>query len=64
MSDPDEFRGRRRHWHVRTRCLCGDDLPGTCPGPEQCPYSGVNDPPEDMEEIEAAGKGATGEFDE
>jgi hypothetical protein len=24
------------------RCQCGDDLPGHCPGPRNCPYSDFN----------------------
>ena len=31
----------RRAWRRATRCVCGDDLPGQCPGPLRCPYSGV-----------------------
>jgi hypothetical protein len=31
----DERRARSR----ATRCQCGDDLPGRCPGPAACPYS-------------------------
>lgn len=27
----------------RTRCECGDDLPGRCPGPENCPYASHED---------------------
>lgn len=23
----------------RSRCQCGDDLPGSCPGVANCPYS-------------------------
>jgi hypothetical protein len=29
-------------WHEPkqlTRCQCGDDLPGICPGPANCPYN-------------------------
>ena len=29
---------RRRHAWSR-HCQCGDDLPGYCPGPENCPYA-------------------------
>jgi hypothetical protein len=31
---------RRRH----QGCACGTDLPGTCPGVENCPYSGYEPP--------------------
>lgn len=24
-------------------CQCGDDLPGRCPGPDNCPYSDRHD---------------------
>jgi hypothetical protein len=34
----DERRARNR----ATRCQCGSDLPGTCPGPTSCPYSDFN----------------------
>lgn len=29
------------------RCQCGDDLPGKCPGPVNCPYSSVNSDEDD-----------------
>ncbi len=35
----DERRARNR----ATRCQCGNDLPGHCPGPMFCPYSDFND---------------------
>ncbi len=25
------------------RCVCGTDMPGTCPGRDNCPYSGDDD---------------------
>jgi hypothetical protein len=34
-----ELRPRRRAQH----CQCGTDLPGTCPGPRACPYSGLDE---------------------
>lgn len=34
---------RRRH----DRCECGDDLPGTCPGVRNCPYSSYEAPEDD-----------------
>lgn len=39
----DEERARRR----ATVCQCGDDLPGHCPGPRNCPYSNFEDEDED-----------------
>ena len=43
----DERRVRRR----ATRCQCGDDLPGFCTGPANCPYSDFNkDPKEEDDE--------------
>lgn len=52
--EPDEDDRReaireRRLLRRRTRCVCGDDLPGHCPGPESCPYSGYNDDEEPTE---------------
>ena len=39
--DEDERREaiieRRQRW--LRKCQCGDDLPGYCPGPENCPYA-------------------------
>lgn len=35
----DERRARAR----ASRCQCGDNLPGYCPGPMSCPYSDFND---------------------
>lgn len=26
-----------------TRCQCGDDMPGQCPGPSNCPYNQPDD---------------------
>lgn len=37
-----------------TRCQCGDDLPGRCPGPMNCPYSGVDEPDEEDDDDAAA----------
>lgn len=34
----------------RARCVCGDDLPGHCPGPANCPYSGQGEPEEEAED--------------
>lgn len=34
-----EDRQARRAFIRATRCQCGDDLPGTCPGPANCPYN-------------------------
>jgi hypothetical protein len=34
---------QRRAWHRATHCVCGSDLPGRCPGPYFCPYSGLGD---------------------
>lgn len=37
-------------WHEpkrRDRCECGGDMPGRCPGPDNCPY---NEPDEDEDE--------------
>lgn len=42
---------RRRAARRGHACQCGDDLPGTCPGPRNCPYSDFeaddDDDPED-----------------
>lgn len=37
-------RPRRRSEH----CQCGDDLPGRCPGPDNCPFSDRNDDDNDQ----------------
>lgn len=42
--DPEEDANRYR----RQRCKCGDDLPGRCPGPSNCPYN----QPEEKEDDE------------
>jgi hypothetical protein len=38
--DPDEVR-EARLWRrsYRAGCVCGTDLPGRCPGRENCPYA-------------------------
>jgi len=41
---------RKRH----RGCVCGDDLPGTCPGIHDCPYSGAQDEDEDETETRDA----------
>ena len=35
----------RRALSRATRCVCdpGGDMPGSCPGPANCPYSGFDD---------------------
>lgn len=33
----------RRAWVRRTQCQCGNDMPGTCPGPQNCPMVGADD---------------------
>lgn len=44
-EDDEDYRreaiDERRRRIRATRCVCGDDLPGVCPGPLCCPYSGV-----------------------
>lgn len=49
--DMDELRDaaeERAYWRaVRGGCRCGTDLPGRCPGPVNCPYSGVDVEDED-----------------
>lgn len=48
-----EVRPRRQ---AALRCQCGTDLPGTCPGPRQCPYAALDDDehePTDLEEAHA-----------
>lgn len=40
----DEIDARRR-FIQQTRCRCGGDMPGTCPGPAFCPN--CDDEPED-----------------
>ena len=39
-------------WHEpppRTRCQCGGDMPGRCPGPANCPMCESTDDGEDEE---------------
>ena len=48
--DMDELRDaadERRRMRMMTGCRCGNDLPGYCPGPVNCPYSGVEVEDED-----------------
>jgi hypothetical protein len=55
ISEDDEEEYRRdaideRRARIRaTRCQCGDDLPGHCPGPASCPYSDFNQEDNDDE---------------
>lgn len=48
-EDPeaDDLRAEERANRRRRSCQCGDDLPGRCPGVDQCPYA---DHGEDEEE--------------
>lgn len=41
LRDAADERARQRRL---TGCRCGNDLPGYCPGPMACPYSGVEAP--------------------
>jgi hypothetical protein len=45
-EDDEDYRieamEERRARNRATRCQCGSDLPGTCPGPISCPYSDFN----------------------
>lgn len=34
-----EDRANRRALNRATRCQCGNDMPGRCPGPSNCPYN-------------------------
>jgi hypothetical protein len=34
-----EAAAERRRRILLTRCQCGTDLPGTCPGPANCPMA-------------------------
>jgi len=45
----------RRALSRATRCQCGDDLPGRCPGPQNCPYSdfAVEQEGADLDQAEA-----------
>ena len=45
-EDADARRARRR----ATACQCGDDLPGFCPGPQNCPYSDFAQADEDLDD--------------
>jgi hypothetical protein len=44
-SDPLDYYGddEPRQKKRVIRCQCGTDLPGTCPGPYNCPYSGCDE---------------------
>lgn len=42
----------RRAARRRRSCQCGSDLPGHCPGPENCPYSDLNISEDDADELE------------
>jgi hypothetical protein len=51
IPDPDEVRDaylERKRLLRLTRCQCGNDLPGRCPGPSNCPYADVE---EDEDEL-------------
>ena len=48
-DDRREAIDERRRYLRATRCQCGDDMPGRCPGPAYCPMCEV-DPPEDDEQ--------------
>jgi hypothetical protein len=39
-DDGDHDPAPRRRSHA---CQCGDDLPGRCPGPANCPYADNGD---------------------
>lgn len=36
---------RARSW--ATHCQCGDDMPGSCPGPANCPMCERDDEPDE-----------------
>lgn len=52
LADEDyDYHEPRRRYIVR--CVCdptGRNMPGVCPGPHNCPYSGINDNDEDPDE--------------
>ena len=37
---------------ISSRCQCGPDLPGTCPGPANCPNADCDDEEETAEDEE------------
>ncbi len=39
----DRYDSDMRSPRVSHRCVCGDDMPGTCPGRAVCQYSGEDD---------------------
>jgi hypothetical protein len=51
LRDAADERARQRRM---TGCRCGADLPGRCPGPVKCDFSGVTDPIE-VEYVAIAG---------
>lgn len=49
IDDLDELRAQDR-WERRRRsqaCQCGNDMPGHCPGPANCPMCEEDEEPED-----------------
>ena len=44
-------------------CACGPGLPGMCPGPANCPYSGVGDQTEAEQAAEACAEEGRAAFD-
>lgn len=38
-----EAKRERRALYRATHCLCGDDMPGHCPGPDACPLCDPQD---------------------
>lgn len=38
-----EARIERQRRRSATQCQCGNDLPGSCPGPENCPCAATDD---------------------
>ena len=50
MNDYDRLRddhGEPAPRKRSQRCQCGDELPGYCPGPANCPYSDRHDGDDD-----------------
>ncbi len=39
----DRYDSDMRKPRVTRHCVCGTDMPGTCPGVDVCPYSGDDD---------------------
>ncbi|MFC7515050.1 hypothetical protein ACFQUU_08545 [Herbaspirillum sp. GCM10030257] len=48
--DPSDYDAMPRK--RRLSCQCGPDLPGTCPGVENCPHSGYGEDEGDNETTE------------